>query len=424
MLIKPTKLIMVNVTKNVLLQTSCFLLKLNYICMVLKSYKYRLYPNKEQSELINKHIGACRFVYNLALEVKNYAYMNQRKSISCFELMKDLPSLKKECEWLKEVDSQALQQSIINLDKAFTQFFKHGAKFPKFKKKSTSTQSFRSPHPKGIRLENNKIFLPKFKTGIKIVRERDFAGEIRSATVSKTPTGKYFVSILVDNKKDLPNKKIVESSTSVGIDLGISSFIITSDGQKIDNPKYLRNSINRLKVLQRRLRNKKKGSANKKKAYKKIALIHEKVANQRKDFLHKLSTQLIKNHDTLCMEYLNISGMVKNHNLALSISDAGWGMFVEFCKYKAEWNGNNILHIPTFEPSTKVCSCCGSINKTLTLANREWICANCGIEHDRDINAAKVIKQYCLTKYSPDAIGGEPVELLTLVGAMKQEGIL
>ena len=244
---------------------------------------------------------------------------------------------------------------------------------------------------------------------------------MKSVTIIKTTTGKYYASILVDTKEDLPSKKAVESRTSVGIDLGISNFIITSCGQKVDNPKYLRNSMGRLKVLQRRLRNKKKGSANKKKAYKKIALIHEKVANQRRDFLHKLSTQLIKNHDTLCMEDLNISGMVKNHSLALSISDAGWGMFVGFCKYKAEWNGKNILQIPTFEPSTKVCSCCGTINKTLTLANREWVCANCGTEHDRDINAAKVIKQYCLTKYSPDAIGGEPVELLTLVGAMKQE---
>lgn len=388
---------------------------------MLKSFRHRIYPNAGQSELIDKHIGACRFVYNLALEVKNYAYINQRKSVSCFKLMKDLPELKKECEWLKEVDSQALQQSIINLDKAFTQFFKHGAKFPNFKKKSTSKQSFRSSHPERIKLTDGKIFLPKFKTGIKIVREREFVGEMKSVTIIKTTTGKYYASILVDTKEDLPSKKAVESRTSVGIDLGISNFIITSCGQKVDNPKYLRNSMGRLKVLQRRLRNKKKGSANKKKAYKKIAIIHEKVANQRRDFLHKLSTQLIKNHDTLCMEDLNISGMVKNHSLALSISDAGWGMFVGFCKYKAEWNGKNILQIPTFEPSTKVCSCCGTINKTLTLANREWICANCGTEHDRDINAAKVIKQYCLTKYSPDAIGGEPVELLTLVGAMKQE---
>ena len=390
---------------------------------MLKAYKYRLYPNKEQATLINKHIGACRFVYNLALEVKNYAYMNQKISLSCIDLVNQLPALKLQCEWLKEVDSQALQQSVINLDKAFTQFFKHGANFPNFKKKIGNNQSFRSPHSKLIKLKDNKIFLPKFKSGIKIVMEREFIGEIKSATISKTSTDKYFVSILVDNKKELPKKKKVIDATTIGIDLGLSHFIITSNGNKIDNPRYLRNSISRLKVLQRRLRNKKKGSANKKKAYKKIAIIHEKVANQRKDFLHKLSTQLINNHDTLCIEDLNISNMVKNHKLALSISDVGWGMFVEFCKYKAEWSGKNILQIPTFEPSTKVCNECGLINKIITLADREWICANCGIEHDRDINAARVIKKYCLNKHLPNAIGNEPVELLTLVKAMKQENI-
>lgn len=387
---------------------------------MLKAYKHRIYPNKSQSELLDKHFGSCRFVYNLALEVKNYAYMNQRKSLSCIDLINQLPSLKSECEWLKDVDSQALQQSVINLDKAFTRFFKHGAKFPNFKNKN-SKQSFRSSQPKSIKLSNNKLFIPKFKEGIKIVRERIFEGEIKSATISCTPTGKYFVSILVDTKKDAPKTKPVKTKTTIGIDLGINHFIVTSDGQKIDNSKHLRKSLTRLKVIQRRASRKKKGSQNNKKAYKRLAIIHEKVANQRRDFLHKLSSKLISENQTLCFEDLNISGMVKNHSLAMSISDAGWGMFVEMCKYKAQWNGKNILQIPTFEPSTKVCSGCGAMNRTLTLSDREWICANCGVEHDRDINAAKVIKQYCLTKYSPVASGGEPVELLTLVGAAKQE---
>lgn len=395
----------------------------DYICKMLRAYKHRIYPTSAQKVLINKHIGACRFVYNLALEVKNYAYMNQRKSLSCIDLINQLPDLKTECEWLREVDSQSLQQSVINLDKAFTQFFKHGADFPKFKSKTKSNQSFRSPHPKTIKFSHNKIHLPKFTEGIKIVRERLFEGNIKSATVSKTSTDKYFVSILVDTCTKEPKLAKIKAKTTVGIDLGIAHFIVTSDGQKIDNPKYLKNSIARLKVLSRRLRNKKKGSNNKKKAYKKLAVIHERVANKRKDFLHKLSTELVKNHDTLCMEDLNISGMVKNHKLAGAISDAGWGNFVQYCKYKAEWNGKNILQIPTFEPSTKVCGNCGAMNKTLTLTDREWMCANCGAEHDRDINAAKVIKQYCLTKYSPGAIGGVPVELLTLVRAVKQENV-
>lgn len=389
---------------------------------MLKAYKHRIYPNKAQSELLNKHIGACRFVYNLALEVKNYAYMNQRKSLSCIDLINQLPELRKECEWLKEVDSQALQQSVINLDKAFTGFFKYGAKFPKFKNRLNGT-SFRSPHPKEIKLTDSKIILPKFREGIKIVRERTFNGDIKSATICRTSTGKYFISILVDTKKDVLKKNAVNQKTSIGIDLGIANFIITSDGQKVDNPKYLRNAIDRIKVLSRRASRKKKGSSNKKKSYKKLAILHERIANQRKDFLHKLSSKLISENQTLCFEDLNISGMVKNHKLAQSISDAGWGAFVEMCKYKAEWYGKNILQIPTFEPSTKVCSNCASINKTLTLADRQWICDNCGAEHDRDINAAKVIKQYCLTKHSPDAIGGVPVELLTLVGAVKQEDV-
>ena len=332
---------------------------------MLKAFKYRIYPNVSQKDLLNKHIGSCRFVYNLALEVKNYAYMNHRKSLSCIDLINQLPELKKECEWLKEVDSQALQQSVINLDKAFTAFFKHGAKFPNFKNKHNGN-SFRSPHPKGIKLTENKIHIPKFKEGIKIVRERKFDGAIKSATVSRTPTGKYFVSILVDTKKEIPSKPKIEKQTTVGIDLGLTNFIITSDGQKVDNPKFLRNSIDRLKILSKRASRKKKGSANKKKSYYKVALLHEKVANQRKDFLHKLSSKLISENQTLCFEDLNIGGMKKNHKLAQSISDAGWGMFVEMCKYKAEWYGKNILQIPTFEPSTKVCSTCATINKVLT----------------------------------------------------------
>lgn len=390
---------------------------------MLRAYKHRIYPTNQQKLLLDKHFGAVRFVYNLALETKNYAYMNQRKSLSCIDLINQLPDLKKECEWLKEVDSQALQQSVINLDKAFTAFFKHGAKFPKFKNRK-SNQSFRSPHAKNVNLTENKIHFPKFTEGIKIVRERTFNGTVKSATFSKTPTGKYFVSILVDTNCKIPEAKKVTDSNSIGIDLGIKHFVITSDGQKIENPKHLRNSLDRLKVLSRRLRNKRKGSNNKKKSYKKLAVIHERIANQRRDFLHKLSSRIISENQAICIEDLNISGMVKNHKLAQSISDAGWGMFVEMLKYKAEWNGRTILEIPTFEPSTKVCSNCGAINKMLTLKHREWICANCGVEHDRDINAAKAIKQYCLTTHSPDAIGGEPVEMPTLVGSMKQEDVL
>ncbi len=387
---------------------------------MLKAYKYRLDPNNHQKTLLNKHFGSCRFIYNLALETKNYAYLCQKKSLSYYDLTAQLPDLKGECEWLKEVDSQVLQQSIINLDKAFTQFFRHGARFPNFKGRQNK-QSFRNPHPSSILIKNNKISIPKFREGIRIIIDRELKGKVKSATFSKTPTNKYYVSILVDTEVKSPKPKPIKESTSIGIDLGIKDFIVTSEGIKTDNPKYLKKSIGRLKVLQSRMKNKKKGSSNSKKAYKRIATVHEKIAFQRKDFLHKLSTELVKNHDTLCLENLKVSNMIKNHCLAQSISDAGWGMFVDMCKYKADWNGKNVLQIGTFEPSTKMCNDCGATNQTLTLADREWTC-KCGARHDRDINAAKNIKSFALRNLgavSSDA----PVEMLAVVKSTKQEVI-
>lgn len=387
---------------------------------MLKAYKYRIYPTDKQKELIEKHFGCYRLVYNLALETKNYAYATHRVKLSCFDLIKQLPDLKKEFEWLNEIDSQALQQSIINLDKAFTSFFKGNSKFPNFKKK-TDRQTFRHPHGNNINIKNNKLYQPKFKEGIKIVIDREFKGKIKNATIVKTSTNKYFVSILVDNYKELPKKVPIKEKTSIGIDLGLKSFLVTSNGQKFDNPKFLKKSLLHLKYLQRQTSKKVKNSKNRKKANLKVALQHEKIANQRKDFLHKLSTQLVNNHDTLCLEDLNIDNMLENQYLSRSISDVGWGLFVSFCKYKTEWYGKNILQIPTFEPSTKLCSVCGAINNTLTLADREWLCVNCGKLHDRDINAAINIKNYCLNKHGDGIHRQKSVELPTLVGALKQK---
>ncbi len=267
---------------------------------MLRTYKYRLYPTKEQSILINKHIGSCRFVYNLALETKNSAYATHRKKLSCFDLMNQLPDLKNECDWLREIDSQSLQQSIINLDRAFTAFFKGQNKFPKFKSKKDA-QSFRCPAGNRIYIKDNKLYQPKFQEGINIVIDRMFTGKFNSSTIRKTPTNKYFVSILVETKETIPTtKKPIKENTTVGIDLGINSYLVTSDNEIIDNPKFLRNSITHLKYLQRHSSKKVKGSKNQKKAYYKVALQHEKITNRRRDFLHKLSTQLVKNHDTLC----------------------------------------------------------------------------------------------------------------------------
>jgi putative transposase len=414
-------------------------------CLMFKSYKYRLYPTKQQSILLDKHFGCCRFVYNLALEVKQYAWQTQRKDVSCYDLLKQITDLKNDCEWLREVDSQALQQSVINMDNAYKNFFKKRSDFPKYKKRS-SVQSFRNPHGCAVEIKDGKLYQPKFRDGVKIIIDREIEGEIRSTTISKTPTGKYFVSVLVDNKKEAPKPKEIKEETTIGIDLGLNGidlglkdFCILSDGTKIKNPKHLKQHLSHLKFLQRQTSKKKKGSNNRKKANHKVALCHEKIANQRKDFLHKLSTQLIKNHDTLCFEDLNVQGMSASckpkqdengkylpngqsakSGLNKSILDASWSMFLFFCEYKATWNGKNVLNVDRFYPSTKECNKCHCKNVTLTLEDRFWICANCITLHDRDINAAINIKNNSLKD-----CGGihreKSVELPTIVGAMKQK---
>lgn len=383
---------------------------------MVKSYKYRILPTKKQAELINMHIGSCRFVYNLALETKQMAYAGNKVNLSCFDLMRQLPDLKKECIWLKKVNAQSLQQSITHLDTAYTRFFKGYSDFPKFKKK-TSKGSFNIPQFINVNFEINKFVIPKFKDGIDIVLHRKFKGEIKQATIIRTSTGKYFASILVENKYAIPIKKKIQESTAIGIDLGIKSFIVSSNGQKFDNPKYLITAQSKLKFAQRKY-SKHKGKMTK----HRLTVLHEKIANQRRDFLHKTSTYLIKNHDNICIEDLNISGMLKNHCLAQSISDAGWGMFEVMLKYKAEWNGNNILQIGRFEPSSKMCSHCGSINKELKLSDREWVCSTCGVKHDRDENAAKNIESFALRNYlSVGRRRKNQNELPTLIGVLTSE---
>ncbi len=380
---------------------------------MLKAYKYRISPTKAQAELINKHIGSCRFVYNLALECKQMAYASNRINISCFDLVKQLPDLKTECIWLKEINSQSLQQSIVNLDTAFTKFFKGQADFPNFKRRATK-QSFAIPQ--NVRIEKDKLVIPKFLNGIEITLHREIKGEIRQATISKTPTGKYFVSILTDNKKKLPNKKAIKEKTSIGIDLGIKTFLVSSGGKGFDNPKFLKKSLSRLKYVQRKY-SKKKGKRTK----HKLQRLHEIVANQRKDFLHKTSSELIKNHDTICIEDLNIKGMLQNHKLAQAIIDASWGEFVRQLEYKADWYGKNIIRIGRFEPSSKTCSNCGSINKYLTLKDRKWTCKSCGSILDRDVNAAINIKSFALKNYVCGTQTKTRNELPTLVGVLTSE---
>lgn len=351
-----------------------------------KAFKYRIYPTESQKELIARHIGSSRFVYNLALETKNAAYIGNKHNYSAFDLVKQLPELKKELPWLKEVNSQSLQQSIQNMDIAFKKFFK-GAGFPKFKKKSNKG-SFSIPQ--NVIVENGLLIIPKFKEGIKIKLHRPTQGTIKSATISVTPTGKYFVSILCDTNTEMPNKAPITESTTIGIDLGIKNFAITSEGEVFENPKFLRKAQSKLKYVQRKY-SKHKGKRTK----KKLAKLHEKITNQRQDFLHKTSTKLIRENQTICLETLVVKNMVKNHNLAQAISDVSWSTFVTMLEYKADWYGKNILRIGQFAPSSKTCSC-GVINKDLKLSDREWTCKSCGTTHDRDILAACNIKSFAL----------------------------
>lgn len=381
---------------------------------MFKALKYRIYPTNSQKELIAKHIGSSRFVFNLALETKNAAYISNKHNYSPFDLIKQLPELKKECPWLKEVNSQSLQQSIQNMDIAFKKFFK-GAGFPKFKSKHKGKQSFSIPQ--NVIVENNLLIIPKFKKGIDIVLHREIKGTIKSATISVTPTGKYFVSILVDTNTEMPIKAPITESTTIGIDLGIKDFAVTSEGEVFENPKHLRKAQSKLKYVQRKY-SKTKGKRTK----QRLALLHEKVVNKRKDFLHKVSTKLIRDNQTICLEDLNVAGMVKNHNLAQAINDVSWSTFVSMLEYKADWYGKNILRIGRFAPSSKTCNCCGYINKELTLKDREWTCPKCNSVLDRDVNASINIKSFALKNH----LSGEhrlksQDELPTLVGVMTLE---
>lgn len=380
---------------------------------MLKAFRYRISPTEEQKVLLNKHIGSVRFLYNIALETKQIAYASKQVNLSRYDLQRQLKDLKNECEWLKEVNSQSLQVALMNLDAAYLRFFKGQNSFPTFKKKSNGG-SFNIPQ--NVFLEDGKLVIPKFKKGIDIVLHRPIKGEIRQATISRTPTGKYFVSILCETGEVIKPKKNIKEKTTIGIDLGIKTFIVASNGQEFDNPKYLRKAQSKLKYVQR------KYSKNKGKRTKhRLAILHEKVANQRKDFLHKVSSELIKNHDSIAIETLQVSNMLKNHCLAQSISDAGWGTFVTMLEYKAEWYGKNILKIGTFEPSSKTCSCCGNINKELTLKDREWTCECCGTLLNRDVNAAINVKSFALKNYVLGTKTKTRNELPTLVGVMTSE---
>lgn len=384
---------------------------------MLKAYKYRLYPSEYQKQQMEQHFGCCRLIWNLALAVKKYAWESPSIRISRFDLSKQLTELKGEFRWLYDVNAQSLQAVLANLESAFQAFFK-GEGFPKFKNKS-SHQSFKCPQ--GIRIRSGYIKIPVIKE-IRCENIEPIIGDVRQATIHKSASGKYYVSVLIDNHKSYPQKAPISQDTTIGFDLGIKNFGTTCRGQKFNPNNFLRTGLKRLKCLQRRFNRKKLGSKNKQKARLSVAILHERIQNQRTDYIHKITSSLVRDNqtNTIVKEDLNVLGMMKNGKLSRHIADASFYEFRRQLQYKCEWHGKNLIVIDRFAPSSKRCSNCGTINEALTLADREWTCA-CGTHHDRDYNAAKNIKHYGLEQISPVGSRSEPVESRRLRRAKKQE---
>ena len=374
---------------------------------MLRAYKYRIYPTDDQKILLAKTFGCCRFVYNWALNLKIEAYRQEKKTIAYKEVQDRMVNeLKKENQWLTEVNSQALLNSIRNLDTAYKNFFRdtHAVGFPHFKSRKNK-QSFQCPQHCSVDFKKGTLSIPKAKD-IPAALHRRFKGTVKTVTVSMTPSGKYFASVLVDTDiQELPASP-VQGDTALGIDLGIKSLAVCSDGRTFDNPKNLQHSLDRLALLQKRLSRKQKGSANRNKSRIRVARLQEHIANCRKDNLHQITHALT--HDsqvrTLCMENLNVKGMQRNHYLAQAVGDASFGMFLTMLEYKCQWYGVNLVKIDRFAPSSKTCGQCGYVYKGLKLSERSWICPECGTHHDRDFNAACNIKEFGL-KALPTELG-------------------
>ena len=363
----------------------------------LKAYKFRIYPTEEQEIFFAKTFGCVRKVYNLMLNDRKKAYEEVKNDPSKKMIFPTPAKYKKEFPFLKEVDSLALSNAQLNLDKAYKNFFRDkSVGFPRFKSKKNPVQSYTTNNQKGtIALIGSKfIKLPKLKSLVRIKLHRQPKGMIKSATISRHASGKYYISLLCKEEiSELP-----KTNSAIGIDLGITDFAILSDGQKIDNHKFTSKMEKKLKREQRKLSRrallaKKKGiplseAKNYQKQKRKVARLHEKVMNQRTDFLNKLSTEIIKNHDIICIEDLNVKGMLRNHKLARSISDVSWSSFVAKLQYKADWYGREIVKVDTWFPSSQICSECGHKDGKKSLDIREWTCPICHTHHDRDINAS------------------------------------
>lgn len=368
---------------------------------MLKAYKYRIYPSDVQIKLMSKTFGCTRFVYNYYLDKKIKLYEESGDSMSSYDCKNHMNrELKKEFDWLKEVDKFSLENSIFNLDMAYQNFFRRAKQgkdkvgFPKFKSRHGNKFSYSTNFTNNnieVSFVGNKIKLPKLKW-IEAKMHREFDGKIKVATISKNPSGKYYVSILVDTEDE--TMELPKANKNIGFDLGIADFLIDNEGNKVSNPKILYRHEKKLAKLQKQMSKKQKGSVNRNKMRIKVARLHEKIADTRKDFLHKLSSQIINENQVIVSEDLGVSGMVKNHNLAKAILNVSWSEFTRQLEYKAKWYCRTYVKIDRFFPSSQLCYDCGFKNtETKKLSVREWVCESCGSHHDRDVNASKNILQ-------------------------------
>jgi putative transposase len=353
---------------------------------ILRAYKFRIYPDAEQKDNLARTFGSSRYVFNWALDLKDQSYKEGVK-LNAGQISAALTQLKKteEFSWLNEVSSVCLQQSLMNLDVAYKNFFKCQAKHPNFKKR-TNKQSARYVSS-AFTFKDGKLKLAKHKKHLKMKVTRIITGEVSSVTVSKTPDNKYYASLLVKEQYKPKSK----TAKQLGIDLGIKDFATFSDGTKVANPKHLLKSLKKMKRLQRQLSRKVKGSNNRDKARIKVARLHSRIANQRFDFLHKLSTQIVNENQVICVEDLAVKEMLQQNKLIAKLaSNLGWRNFLTMLEYKSGWNERQFIKVDRWFASSKTCSACGSINKELKLSQRSWVCS-CGAKHDRDHNAAKNI---------------------------------
>lgn len=385
---------------------------------MLNATKIRLYPTAEQCEALSKQFGSVRWLWNRALDMKSTAWKERKESLSCYTIKSMLPQWKEAFPWLKETHSQVLQQVLLNMDTAYKNYFGKRAAYPRFKKKHAAKQSIQ--YPQGVKIDGEAlIYLPKVGW-VKAVIHRELVGKIKTVTISTSSTGKYFASVLTDDGIEAP-PSVTHIETVESIDAGIKDLVVTSTGWKSGNPKHLAHVQSNLRRKQQSLSRKieaaktrfnaakveKAGSAlslrdyfgsNIKKSRKLVALCHERVANARNDWQHKLSRTLVDENQAIIIEDLAVKNMVRNRKLSRAISDAGWSSMTGKLNYKLARKSGHLVKIERFYPSSKTCSCCGAINESLTLSDRYWLCASCGTTHDRDTNAAINIRNQGIIK--------------------------